>query len=142
MVFLNVSLITLWSLLILKSLSTILEGEARPWGSFTVLKDESHYKLEQIQVKPGQCLSLQKHAHREEHCLMTKGDAEVTLNDDVHRVSAGQYIFIPQGAVHRITNSSNDVVEFIEVQLGSYFGEDDIIRLEDDYQREVEACVV
>jgi mannose-1-phosphate guanylyltransferase/mannose-1-phosphate guanylyltransferase/mannose-6-phosphate isomerase len=88
-----------------------------------------------IRVEPGQQLSYQSHAKRAEHWIVVSGQAEVVLNDEVHRLSAGQHIHIPQGAKHRMRNPGKDVVEFVEVQLGSYFGEDDIVRYQDDYQR-------
>ncbi len=109
--------------------------EKRPWGTFFVLQDEAHFKLKRIVVEPQQRLSLQKHQLREEHWLVTKGQGVVTIGDQEHEVKTGAYIHIPKGAVHRISNPFEESVEFIEVQLGEYFGEDDIVRLQDDYQR-------
>lgn len=111
--------------------------EQRPWGSFTVLKDEPAFKLKQLMVKPGSRLSLQRHQKREEHWLVTAGNPEVTLNDTVVSLRAGSYIHIPLQAWHRISNpaAETEPVEIIELQLGEYFGEDDIERREDDYGR-------
>ncbi len=111
--------------------------EHRPWGSFTVLKDEPAFKLKQLMVKPGSRLSLQRHQKREEHWLITAGHPEITLNDRVVSLEAGSYIHIPLQAWHRISNpaASGEPVEIIELQLGEYFGEDDIERREDDYGR-------
>lgn len=109
--------------------------ENRPWGRFEVLRDESHYKSKVIRVEPGQKLSYQSHAHRAEHWVIVKGEAVVILNDEEHPMKQGEHIYIPQGAKHRILNRSNSAVEFIEVQVGTYFGEDDIVRYQDDYGR-------
>lgn len=109
--------------------------EHRPWGKYEILRDENHFKSKVIQVLPHEQISYQSHAKREEHWLVTKGLGEVILDDKVIPVTAGTYIKIPLGAKHRIRNTSNQIVEFVEVQLGSYFGEDDIVRYQDDYQR-------
>lgn len=112
--------------------------ETRPWGSFTVLADEPDYKLKQLMVKPGNRLSLQRHQKREEHWLITRGDPEVTLDDRKLLLKPGDYIRIPLHSWHRIANpglGSGEEVELIELQLGEYFGEDDIERREDDYGR-------
>lgn len=117
--------------------------EVRPWGSFTVLRDEPYYKLKQLTVNPGNRLSLQRHQKREEHWIITAGSPEVTLDDSCIRLQAGDYICIPLHSWHRIANpgdasslSDTLLVELIELQLGSYFGEDDIERKEDDYGRQ------
>lgn len=113
--------------------------ETRPWGSFTVLKDEPNYKLKQLAVNPGNRLSLQRHQQREEHWLVTQGHPEVTLDESLVKLSAGEYIRIPRHSWHRISNPANqnpaEQVEIIELQLGDYFGEDDIERQQDDYGR-------
>jgi mannose-1-phosphate guanylyltransferase/mannose-6-phosphate isomerase len=110
--------------------------EYRPWGRFEILRDTDAFKSKVIHVNPGQQLSYQSHAKRAEHWVITKGAPEVTLNDVIHRLKAGESIYIPTGAKHRIRNPhASDVVEFVEVQVGSYFGEDDIVRYQDDYQR-------
>ena len=107
----------------------------RPWGSFTILADEVDHKVKRIVVHPGQRLSLQRHKHRREHWLMVSGTAVVTRNNDLITLEAGQAIDIALGDIHRVQNDGEDDVVFIEVQLGDYFGEDDIERLEDDYGR-------
>ena len=109
--------------------------EERPWGRFEVLMDNNNFKSKIITVWPGQRLSYQSHAKRSEHWIITSGEAKVTLNDEIHHLKGGEYIYIPQGSKHRIANDSTEVIEFIEVQSGSYFGEDDIVRFSDDYGR-------
>jgi mannose-1-phosphate guanylyltransferase/mannose-6-phosphate isomerase len=114
--------------------------ETRPWGSFTVLKDEPDYKLKQLMAKPGNRLSLQRHQHREEHWMVVRGQAEVTLDNQQIRLQPGEYIKIPKHSWHRLANlvapsEHAEPVEIIELQLGDYFGEDDIERCEDDYGR-------
>jgi mannose-1-phosphate guanylyltransferase/mannose-1-phosphate guanylyltransferase/mannose-6-phosphate isomerase len=109
--------------------------EERPWGKFEVLMDTDSFKSKRIRVWAGQKLSYQSHKKREEHWIMVQGEAEVTLDDKKHRLGPGQYIHIPLGAKHRIANIGTEVLEFIEVQMGSYFGEDDITRYSDDYGR-------
>lgn len=109
--------------------------ENRPWGRFEILKNDQHYKSKIIRVDAGQKISYQSHAKRSEHWILVKGSATVVLNDKEIPVTAGEHVFIPQGAKHRIINSTSAAVEFIEVQVGSYFGEDDIVRYQDDYGR-------
>ncbi len=109
--------------------------EYRPWGYFEILKDTENFKSKVIRVNPNSQLSYQSHAKREEHWTVTQGRGEVVLNDEVIPVRAGSHIHIPLGAKHRMRNTSNEMLEFVEVQLGSYFGEDDIIRYQDDYRR-------
>jgi len=107
-----------------------------PWGSWTVLDDKDSFKVKKIIIKPGQRLSYQKHMKRQENWFIVKGHAEVTLNDDKKNLSEGDFIYIPFEAKHRIANASKteDLI-FVEIQRGSYFGEDDIERFEDDYGR-------
>jgi mannose-1-phosphate guanylyltransferase/mannose-6-phosphate isomerase len=109
--------------------------EERPWGRFEILRDEKEFKSKKITVFPGQRLSYQSHKHRSEHWIVVTGRAEVILNDSKHLLNSGDHIFIPQGAKHRICNLGSVNLEFIEVQTGSYFGEDDIVRYGDDYGR-------
>jgi mannose-6-phosphate isomerase len=109
--------------------------EERPWGSFTVLDDQPTHKVKTITVNPGQRLSYQKHARRSEHWFVVVGTATVTLDGDVLTVPRGNYVDIPTGAAHRIENKGDSDLVFIEVQQGDYFGEDDIVRLSDDYGR-------
>ena len=110
--------------------------EYRPWGRFEILRDTDAFKSKVIHVNPGQQLSYQSHNKRAEHWVIIKGQPEVVLNDVVHQLKPGENIYIPLGAKHRIRNPHpTEVVEFVEVQVGSYFGEDDIIRYQDDYKR-------
>src|SRR6185312_403442 len=109
--------------------------EERPWGRFEILRNRSHFKSKLISVNPSQQISYQSHARREEHWVIVAGAGELTLDDNVTVVSKGNSVKIPQGAKHRIRNTGSEPLEFIEVQLGSYFGEDDITRFEDDYNR-------
>lgn len=108
----------------------------RPWGKYTVLLNAEDHKVKEITVNPGQRLSLQRHMKREEHWFIHRGEALVTINGVVHRLSVGQYIDIPRECVHRIENPGEKALVFIEIQTGDYFGEDDIERIEDDYVRE------
>jgi len=112
-----------------------IEIEERPWGRFYVLHNEPNYKLKRIEVDPGERLSYQYHLKRSEAWTIVEGIGTITLNDETKDYSKGQTILIPQGIKHRIENKGNDNTIFIEVQTGSYFGEDDIVRLEDDYNR-------
>lgn len=109
--------------------------EERPWGRFEVLRDTKNFKSKLITVWPGQKLSYQSHKLRAEHWVIVKGKAQVTLDDKIHDLYPGDHIFIPLNAKHRIANPGHESMEFIEVQTGTYFGEDDIIRYSDDYGR-------
>lgn len=109
--------------------------ETRPWGGFEVLADREEFKVKTITVDPGAQLSYQSHEKREEHWLVVQGQAEVTLNGEKKNLISGQYIHIPLGAKHRIRNTGTRTLKFVEVQTGSYFGEDDIVRYQDDYNR-------
>jgi len=111
------------------------EVEQRPWGSFEVLSDEDDHKVKRLIVHPGRRLSYQRHELRAEHWFVVAGSANVTLDDEVIEITAGGHIDIPRGAAHRIQNPGDDDLVFIEVQHGDYFGEDDIVRLEDDFGR-------
>lgn len=107
----------------------------RPWGIYVVLANELDIKIKRITVNPNHRLSLQRHQKRQEHWYIHTGTALVTLEGTEHTLHSGDYIDIPTGAVHRISNIGNDPLVFIEIQTGSYFGEDDIERFEDDYIR-------
>jgi mannose-1-phosphate guanylyltransferase/mannose-6-phosphate isomerase len=107
----------------------------RPWGSYQSVDNGERHQVKRIIVKPGNRLSLQKHHHRSEHWIVVRGVARVTVNDLVKTVHENESIYIPMGAVHRLENPGKILLELIEVQTGSYFGEDDIIRIEDDYRR-------
>ena len=108
----------------------------RPWGSYQSVDNGERHQVKRIIVKPGSRLSLQKHHHRSEHWIVVRGAARVTVNEDIKTVHENESIYIPMGAVHRLENPGKILLELIEVQTGSYLGEDDIIRLEDDYRRE------
>lgn len=113
----------------------MLEIGERPWGKYFVLADEPHYKLKRIEVNPGHRLSYQFHHHRQEYWNIVEGEAVVTLDGEEITVKYGESIHIPLGAKHRIENRSDELLAFVEVQTGTYFGEDDIVRLQDDYER-------
>ena len=107
----------------------------RPWGNYQSLDRGERYQVKRITVKPGGILSLQKHYHRAEHWVVVRGTAEVTRNDETIIVHETESIYLPIGCVHRMANPGKIPLELIEVQVGSYLGEDDIIRIEDIYQR-------
>jgi len=107
----------------------------RPWGSYQSVDMGERHQVKRIVVKPGGRLSLQKHHHRSEHWIVVRGAARVTVNETVKIVHENESIYIPIGSVHRLENPGKILLELIEVQTGSYLGEDDIIRIEDDYQR-------
>ncbi|HEX2253892.1 MAG TPA: mannose-1-phosphate guanylyltransferase/mannose-6-phosphate isomerase [Thermoanaerobaculia bacterium] len=109
--------------------------EFRPWGDFEILRDTEQFKAKILRVSPGRQLSYQSHRHRTEHWVIVRGHPEVVLDDEVHHLGPGEHIQIPQGARHRIRNPGEDTVELVEIQLGTYFGEDDIERYEDDFGR-------
>jgi len=110
-------------------------SEVRPWGKFSVLADADDFKSKTITVDPGQQLSYQSHEKRAEHWIIVKGSGEVVLDGETIQVSAGKHVLIPLQAKHRIRNTGQVPLMFVEVQLGSYFGESDIKRYEDDYKR-------
>lgn len=107
----------------------------RPWGQFTILEEGERYKIKRIVVDPLQKLSLQMHYHRSEHWVVIKGAAKVTIGESEKLIHENESIFVPKGSVHRLENPGKVRLELIEVQVGEYVGEDDIIRLEDIYQR-------
>ena len=107
----------------------------RPWGWYDSIDEAERFKVKRIQVKPGASLSLQKHHHRAEHWIVVKGTAEVTCGDRVTLLGENQSTYIPLGEVHRLANPGSTPLEIIEVQSGSYLGEDDIVRFEDTYGR-------
>ncbi len=107
----------------------------RPWGYYTVLADEPDHRVKRIHVYAGKRLSLQKHRHRAERWTMVYGEGVVTLNGRQIRLEKGESIDIPREAVHRMENQTSENMAFIEMQLGDYFGENDIVRLEDDFGR-------
>lgn len=109
--------------------------DIRPWGSFTILEEQASYKVKRIEVLPGKRLSYQRHEKRGEHWMVVRGQAVVTLEGKAIPLSTGQSVDIPQKAAHRIFNPGKESLVFIEIQTGEYFGEDDIIRIEDDFGR-------
>ena len=108
----------------------------RPWGTYAALKQEDGYQVKRITVKPGQKLSLQYHNKRAEHLVVTQGQAIVQVGDEEFETGPGEYRYIPLGEKHRLTNIGDTELVLVEVQVGSYLGEDDIVRLEDIYGRE------
>ena len=109
--------------------------DRRPWGTYTVLDEADGFKVKRIEVLPGKRLSYQKHAQRAEHWVVIHGTAKVTLNDQDITVNSGEAIDIAIGAAHRVENPGDETLVFIEVQRGNYLGEDDIVRLQDDFGR-------
>ena len=107
----------------------------RPWGKYLSVDMGARYQVKRITVKPGGVLSLQKHYHRAEHWVVVRGTAEVTRNDETIIVHETESIYLPIGCVHRMANPGKIPLELIEVQVGSYLGEDDIVRIEDIYKR-------
>ena len=107
----------------------------RPWGWYDSIDESERFKVKHIQVKPGASLSLQKHHHRTEHWIVVKGTAEVTCGDQTFMLTENQSTYIPLGALHRLANPGTIALKIIEVQSGSYLGEDDIVRFEDHYGR-------
>ncbi len=108
----------------------------RPWGWYEQRDQGARFQVKRIMLKPGAKISLQKHAHRSEHWVVVNGTATVTHGDDVLTLTENQSTYIPAGTVHRLANETTEPLHIIEVQSGSYLGEDDIVRLEDVYQRD------
>ncbi len=108
---------------------------SRPWGWYDTIDVGDRFKVKRIQVNPGASLSLQKHAKRAEHWVVVKGTAEVTCGNEVITLKENESTFIPLGEQHRLSNPSTDILEIIEVQSGTYLGEDDIVRIDDGYGR-------
>jgi mannose-6-phosphate isomerase len=111
------------------------ETDERPWGRYEVLEESAGYKVKRLEVNPGARLSLQRHSRRGEHWVVVSGIADVVCGDRELQLREGEHIHIPPGTNHRLGNSSANPLALIEVQLGDYLGEDDIVRLEDDYKR-------
>lgn len=107
----------------------------RPWGSYTVLEEGTRYKIKKIEVYPAARLSLQLHYHRSEHWVVVQGTAKVTIDGKEHLLHENESVYVPKSAVHRLENPGKVNLEMIEVQVGEYVGEDDIVRLEDIYGR-------
>jgi len=107
----------------------------RPWGTYTVLEDSPGYKIKRIEVKPGKRLSLQKHYHRNEHWIVVSGTATVTVGNEVEIIRPNESTYIKMGKLHRLENNGKIPVVLIEAQVGEYTGEDDIVRVDDDFNR-------
>ncbi len=118
-----------------REVQTLHRKVHRPWGWYDSIDEGGRFKVKRILVKPKASLSLQKHHHRAEHWIVVTGTAEITNGDNVLTLTENQSTFIPQGAVHRLANPGSIPLEIIEVQSGSYLGEDDIVRFEDQYGR-------
>ena len=114
----------------------VYEVEIRPWGMYEVLLNSPECKVKRITVDPGQKLSYQYHFHRSENWTVVKGELTIILDDEKIFRKVGESVKIPQGAKHRAWNETDEIVQFIEVQTGTYFGEEDIVRVQDDYNRE------
>ena len=108
----------------------------RPWGTYTVLEESNGYKIKRIEVKPGSRLSLQKHFHRNEHWIVVSGTATVTVGEETRLVRPNESTYIKMGEVHRLENQGKIPVVLIEAQVGEYTGEDDIVRISDDFKRD------
>ena len=108
----------------------------RPWGSYEVLEEGEGFKIKKIIVKSGARLSLQKHSYRSEHWIVVAGEASVRIENTTRTLYANQSTYIAPGQIHRLENTAKTPLVLIEVQVGSYLGEDDIIRIEDDYKRD------
>jgi mannose-1-phosphate guanylyltransferase/mannose-6-phosphate isomerase len=107
----------------------------RPWGSYVLMEEGTRYQVKRISVNPGASLSLQQHHHRAEHWVVVSGTARITCGDNISLLTENQSTYIPVGEIHRLENPGLIALELIEVQSGSYLGEDDIVRLEDTFNR-------
>lgn len=112
------------------------EKEERPWGVFYVIHDQQNYKIKRLEIKPGGRLSYQYHKKRSETWVVIQGEPLITLDSNLKKYQEGDHVKIEKQVKHRIENNSKENIILIEVQTGTYFGEDDIIRIEDDYNRE------
>jgi mannose-6-phosphate isomerase len=112
-----------------------IERTQRPWGWFETVSEAPQHKIKRIGMLPGRRISLQKHNQRAEHWVVVQGTARVTLGTDTFDLTVGQHCDIALGQVHRLSNLTAEPLEIIEVQFGAYLGEDDIVRLGDDYGR-------
>ena len=119
----------------IKTMSSPLEKSDRQWGRYEVLSDQPTYKVKTIWVSPGQRLSYQRHAKRAEHWFIVAGHGEVTLDGVIQQVHPGDEVTFGIGIAHRMHNTGTEELIFVEVQTGTYFGEDDIVRIEDDFGR-------
>jgi mannose-1-phosphate guanylyltransferase len=113
---------------------------ARPWGTYTVLQDSTRFKIKRVEVKPGASLSLQMHHHRNEHWVVVSGSARVVNGNATLTLATNESTYIPAGNKHRLENLGQESLVIIEVQVGTYLGEDDIVRFEDRYGRAPETA--
>jgi mannose-6-phosphate isomerase-like protein (cupin superfamily) len=111
------------------------EVAERPWGTFQSVVQGPRFQVKLIVVEPGKRLSLQRHHHRAEHWIVVRGSAQVTCGERTFMLFENQSTYIPQGEIHRLENPGHIPLEIVEVQSGSYLGEDDIVRIEDDHGR-------
>ena len=116
-------------------MSIRMEGETRPWGGFKVLYEDLKFKVKILNVLPGKRLSYQKHTRREERWTVVQGVATVVIEDEESRLDVGDVISIGMGQRHRLANNGKVLLKVVEVQMGDYFGEDDIERYDDDFGR-------
>ena len=114
---------------------TTARVDERPWGRFTVLDEGEAFKVKRIEVLPGKRLSYQRHSRRAEHWVVVQGSAKITLDGREVSLNPGEALDIEIGAAHRVENPGEELLIFIEVQRGAYLGEDDIVRLQDDFGR-------
>jgi len=113
----------------------VRESDERPWGRYEVVEERPGFKVKVLEIKPGARLSLQRHSRRGEHWVVVEGTADVICGEREIKLKKGEHIHIPPDTNHRLGNSSEHPLALVEVQLGDYLGEDDIIRISDDYQR-------
>jgi mannose-1-phosphate guanylyltransferase/mannose-6-phosphate isomerase len=109
--------------------------EHKPWGWFEILSKGNFFQVKRIFIKPNNSISLQSHKYRSEHWVVVSGNAKVTINDKICNITKGESVFVPLGAIHRLENTKATPVTLIEVQTGTYLGEDDIVRYQDQYSR-------
>jgi len=119
-----------------KALTTTNKTTYRPWGGYSSVDDGERFQVKRLFVKPGKRLSLQKHHHRSEHWVVVRGTAEIRIDEKIMTLGENESVYIPQGSIHRLLNPGKILLELIEVQTGSYLGEDDIIRLDDEFGRQ------
>ena len=107
----------------------------RPWGNYLSIIEDKKWLVKRIEINPKECISLQKHHHRSEHWIVVKGQAKVEIDKNISFLKENESIYIPLGAIHRLSNPGNEQLIIIEVQSGDYLSEDDIVRFEDKYKR-------
>jgi mannose-6-phosphate isomerase-like protein (cupin superfamily) len=107
----------------------------KPWGGYRVIERGDGYQVKQLRLTPGDSLSLQRHQHRSEQWTVISGRGEAIVDEKHHAIQASNFVAVPQGAIHRLVNTGTEDLVIIEVQIGSYLGEDDIERFDDDYGR-------